>query len=99
MVIITKTAYPTEAVNEIAKRFLELPPIPDYFVRRGPYVSAELGATITVMTIFELDKSKLAEGMEFISERMTQFFDIPGFTYEFKPWQEVEEALKMIGMG
>ena len=99
MVIITKIAYPTEVTKEMAKRFLELPPTPDYLTRKGPYVTAELGATIRTMSIYELDNSKLADGLKYIGEAMTRFYDISGFTYEIKPWLEVEEALKTLGMG
>jgi hypothetical protein len=32
-------------------------------------------------------------------KRSSVFFGIPGYKYEVKPFFEVEEALKMIGMG
>jgi hypothetical protein len=30
---------------------------------------------------------------------MTMFFEVPDFSYEIKPFFEIAEALKMIGMG
>lgn len=30
---------------------------------------------------------------------MTIFFGVSGFRYEYKPFMEIEEALKTIGMG
>lgn len=37
--------------------------------------------------------------MEFLGNYMAGFFGVPGFAYEIKPFFEIEEALKMIGMG
>lgn len=98
MVIITNLSYPPESVQEIAKRFLEAPQIPDYMVRKGPYVGANLSDGLFIVSVYELDKSKLAEGMEFIANYFTMFFGVPGFKYEITPFFDVAEALKMIGM-
>jgi len=51
------------------------------------------------LSVFELDNDKLAEGMTAVSEYITGFFGIPGFSYEVKVSLEVEESLKMIGLG
>jgi len=37
--------------------------------------------------------------MEFIANYFTIYFGVPGFKYEIRPYFEVAEALKMIGMG
>ena len=99
MVIVLNISYPTESVQEIAKRFLEAPQIPDFMTRKGPYINSTLNDGITTLSVFELDKSKLAEGYDFVGNYMATFFGVPGFKYEFKPFLDVEEALKMIGMG
>ena len=99
MVIVTKVSYPTESATEMAKRFLEAPQMPDYIVRKGPYVTANTQEGIHVMMISELDKSRLAEGLDFSASYMTHFYGVPGFKYEIKPNFEVEEALKILGKG
>jgi hypothetical protein len=38
MVIIGKNSFPPESANEIGKRFLELPSLPDYMTMKGPYI-------------------------------------------------------------
>ena len=38
MVIIGMNSFPPESANEIGKRFLELPPVPDYITMKGPYI-------------------------------------------------------------
>ena len=99
MVIVTKVSYPTESSKEMAKKFLEAPQMPDYIVRKGPYVTSNTCEGIHVMTVSELDNSRLAEGLDFTASYMTLFYGIPGFKYEMRPYFEVEEALKLLGMG
>ncbi len=99
MVIIARMSYPPESANEMAKRFLEAPEIPDFLIRNGPYVSSNLTDGITITTLYELDNSKIAEGMNFIGNYYAMFFGVPGFKYEIKPHFDVMEGLKMLGMG
>ncbi len=99
MVIVSKASYPTESSREMAARFLEAPQIPDFIIRKGPYVTANTSEGIHVMMISELENSRLAEGLEFTASYMTHFYGVPGFKYEMKPYFEVEEALKLLGMG
>ena len=99
MVIVTNICYPAENSPDMAKRFLEAPQAPDFLTKRGPYFYATLKGGITGMTIYELDKSKVAEGTEFLGNYMATYFGVPGFKYEIRTLFEVEEALKMIGMG
>ena len=82
----------------MAKRFLEAPQIPDFLVRKGPYVSSRASDGIFVVSLFELDNANLAAGLEFLGTYHAIFYGIPGFKYEFKPFFNVEEALKVIGM-
>jgi hypothetical protein len=99
MIITTNIAYPPESAQDMAKRFIEAPPIPDFLTRKGPYVSSTMDSGITTLSLYELDKSKLGEGFEFLGNYMAIFFGVPGFKYEIKPAFDVAEALKMIGMG
>jgi hypothetical protein len=99
MVIISNVAYPAESAQEMAKRFLSAPQIPEFLNRRGPYLNATLSDGIFMVILWELDNSKLAEGMDFIANYYTTYFGVPGFTYEVKPFFHVQEGLKMLGMG
>ncbi len=99
MVIISNIAFPPESAKEMAERFLSLPDLPDYMTRRGPYLASNIDDGSVAYTIWELDKSKLADGMIFLADYMAKFFGVPGFNYEFKVYFEVEEALASIGMG
>jgi hypothetical protein len=99
MIIISLTSYPTESVNEIGKRFMELPPLADYITMKGPYISSDVGESIKGITIYEFDESRYAEAMNYLGERVATLFGVPGFTYSLKHWLEVQDALKMIGLG
>jgi hypothetical protein len=98
MVIVSQLSYPPESANQIAKRFIEAPPLPAYMTLMGPYVNSELSQGIRTLSIYELDNSKLAEGTAFVADYMATFFGVPGFTYSIRHYLEVEEALKLLGM-
>lgn len=99
MVIISNISYPTESALDIAKRFFEAPQMPDFMTKKGPYINSTFKDGITTLSIYELDKSKMAEGYEFVGNYLAIFFGVPGFKYEIKPFLDVDEGLKMIGMG
>ena len=101
MVIISSLSFPAESSKEMAKIFLSpsLPKIPEFITRKGPYANPSLSDGIFMTALWELDNSKLAEGMDFIANYYATFLGVPGFKYEVKPFFLVEEALKMIGMG
>ena len=98
MVIIGMISYPTENAKEVGKRFKDIPKLPTYLTRKGPYVSSELDVGIKTISIFECDPSKIAEASEFIGNYYAHFIGIPGFTYSIGTWFEIQEALKMIGL-
>jgi len=98
MVIVTTISFPTESAKEMGERFLQVSPLPDFLTRKGPYFSSNDTGSVTSLSIYELDSNKLAEGMTAVSEYITGFFGVPGFSYEIKVSLEVEESLKMIGL-
>jgi hypothetical protein len=98
MVIVSQLSYPTESANQIAKRFIEAPPLPDFMTRQGPYVSSELSKGVRTLSIYQLDNSRLAEGIAFVSDYMSTFFGVPGFTFSMSQYLETEEALKLLGL-
>ncbi len=99
MVIITQIAYPPTSVQDMAKRFLEAPQAPEFMSRRGPFITASKTEGIQSFSLWELDNSRLAEGLKFRGSYMAIFFEVPGFTYEIRPYFHIDEALAMLGMG
>jgi hypothetical protein len=99
MVIIGILSYPPESVKEMAKRFLEQPPLPAYITMKGPYFSSEVGVGNKAIVIYELDQTKILEASQFITTRFTKYYGVPGFTYSANTWLEAKEGLKAIGIG
>ena len=99
MVILSLTSYPPESAKEVGKRFVEMPPLPDYITMKGPYITSAVGEGIKGITIYEFEDSKYPEASKFLNERVVVLFDVPGFTYSIEPWLEVQDALKLVGLG
>ena len=99
MVIITENMFPPGSSKDIGKAFMELPLLPEFITMKGPYISSVAGQGIRSIAIYECDRAKLAEGFEFVSDRLTKFYSVPGYTYSSSVWLEAQEALKMIGLG
>jgi hypothetical protein len=89
--------FPQESANEVGKRFLEVAPPPDYMSMKGPYIKGT-DQGIRCMEIFELDETKLALGIDAVTQRCVSYFGIQGFTYEINVYFEAQEALKLVGL-
>lgn len=98
MVIILTVTYPPESGKQMAARFLEAPQAPDFMTRRGPYITSSISEGVLATAIYELDNSRLAEGLQFLGEYAVTFYGIPGYRYQYKPYLTVEEGLKILGM-
>jgi hypothetical protein len=98
MVTIAMISFPAESSKEMGKCFKDIPPLPPYITRKGPYVGSELGVGIKIISLWEYDPSKMAEVTEFLGNYYAHFFGVPGFTYTIGTWFEIHEAFKMIGL-
>jgi len=98
MILMTNVMYPPESAKEIARRYVTAPRIPDFLVKRGPYISADLQNGINSITFYELDNARLAEGIQVLGDNMAFYIGVPGYRYDVKPYYELEEGLKVIGM-
>jgi len=66
---------PLKSIKEYAKTVIELPPLPEYITRRGPYIHDD----IQIMAVYEFDRAKIAEAREILSKHFEAFHSIPGF--------------------
>jgi hypothetical protein len=97
MIIITNMSFPTETASEVGKRFLETAPIPTFMDLKGPYIKGRKDG-IQAFEFYELDNSKIAEGLEYVTNRCVTYFGIQNYRYEINVFFEAAEALKMIGL-
>jgi hypothetical protein len=62
-----------------ARQFIDLPPLPAYITKNGPYFKNEKGGKHEIIICYEFDKSKFVEAMENICKQLGAFRDVPGF--------------------
>lgn len=98
MVIISNVIYPPESTKEIAKRYLKAPTLPDFLIKRGPYVSSSMTDGMNSITFYELDDARFAEGIKAIQDSLSIYFGVPGYKYDLKPYFELEEGLEILGL-
>jgi hypothetical protein len=98
MIIISNVTYPPESTREIANRYLKAPALPDFITKKGPYISASKRNGMHSITYYELENSRLAEGLQAIGESLAIYFGVPGYQYEIKPYFELEEGLSILGL-
>jgi hypothetical protein len=98
MVIITNISFPPESASDVGKRFLETAPVPDFMALKGPYIKGKRDG-IQAFEFYELDNAKIAEGLDYVTNRCVAYFGIPNYRYEINVYFEAAEALKMIGLG
>ena len=95
MVIIGTVSYPTESQKEMIKRFMGYPPLPGYITIKGPYGKGVLGEGNKAITIYECDKSRLADAIEYVYQRLATCIGVPGFTYSIEVCLEAPEGIKI----
>ncbi len=98
MIIISNVTYPPESSHEIAKRFLTAPALPEFLTKRGPYISTNRSEGVHSMTLYEVDNSRLAEGLQEVGRSLAIYIGVPGYSYDILTYYETEEGLRMIGM-
>jgi hypothetical protein len=98
MIVISLTSYPTESAQEIGKRFIGMPALPDYITMRGPYINSDIDEGIKGITIYEFEDSRYGEIYQILADRIANLLGVPGFTYSLHHWLEAKDALKLIGL-
>ena len=99
MVIIGMASFQPNSATEAGKCFPTLPALADFITRKGPYVSSVEGEGIQTISVYEFDNSNMAEAMISVGNYYAAMMDIPGYTYSVKVYNEIQEALNMIGLG
>lgn len=98
MITVSIISYPPESAKEMGKRFIELPPIPDFINVVGPYSITELREGIQIITIYKYGKERAGEANDVIANAHMAFYGIPGYTYSLKLAAGAATSMKMIGM-
>ena len=81
LVIKCTLPVPFEHISPYFKKISELPPLPEYITKRGPFINNRIGDKNQIIIIYDFDESRLAEAWKFISDQLDLFRDLPGFTF------------------
>lgn len=81
MTIKCTFSIPLKSIRDYATQIAELPPLPEYITKRGPYIDDAVGASNQTVTIYEFDESKSPEGWKSIFEQLDVFHGVPGFSF------------------
>ncbi len=79
MVIKCSFSIPLKAIGDYSRQAKNLPPLPHFITKRGPYIDENQGSASQITTVFEFEKSKLLEAWQKISGHIDALRVVPGF--------------------
>ena len=80
MIIECSFSIPLKAIGDYNRQAKNLPPLPTYITKRGPYIDETQGMANRITTVYEFDKSRLAEAWKNISTHLDAFRAVRGFS-------------------
>ena len=80
MLIKCSFLLPRESVRDYLKQFSDSPPLPEYIIKKGPYINNRKGAFHQIIILYKFDKSKFEVARECISQQLGSLRGLPGFT-------------------
>ncbi len=69
-----------KSVRGYFEQLSDLPPLPEYIIREGPYFNSKKGAFGQIIILYKFDKSKFEVARECISRQLDSLQGLPGFT-------------------
>lgn len=91
MVIRITLSMALKRVDEFARKVTQLPPLPDYIAKRGPYIDGGVRARNRIVIMYEFDKSKLTKAWANICKQRDAFYGIAGFAFSAHLLEEGKE--------
>jgi hypothetical protein len=95
MIIKCTLSVSQESIKYYAKQFSDLPPLPEYIIKKGPYVNNKEGAPHQIIILYEFDRSKLAEAWENILKQIDSLRGVPGFALSAHMLQKGREVKQL----
>ncbi len=69
-----------EGVRDYLRQFSDSPPLPEYIIKKGPYINNSKGGFRQVIILYSFDKSKFEVARECISKQLGSLRGLSGFT-------------------
>ena len=79
MIIHSTIPIALDSLWDYAKKIRNLPLLPGYITKRNACVIKQ-GAVHQILILYEFDKSKFPEAMEYICKELSSLHDVCGFT-------------------
>ena len=79
VVIKCTLSFSLESIKYYATQFSELPPLPEYIIKKGPYVNNKEGADQQIIILYKFERSKLREAWTNILQQMDSLHGVPKF--------------------
>lgn len=103
MLIRCTFSVPLQRIRVYTREVSEVSSLPEYIIKRGPYIKEAPGTSSEIIIIYEFDKAKIAEVWEYISKQLDILHGIPGFTFSAHILEEGKEVrrvpIKLDGQG
>ena len=96
MVIICFADYPIQSAKEVAKRFMELPRLPDFVKGKGNYIYPTTGEGYHYISILQVEDTKVKEAMDAITKSYLNFLDVPGYSYDIRVCYKASDAVALM---
>ena len=94
MIIIGSSSHPLQSNDQVVKRMVEIPRLPEYIKGKGNYSYATQEGGIESIQIYEFDSSKAEQALWDITQPFGNFYDVPGYRYELKFAVKAREAMQ-----
>jgi hypothetical protein len=95
MIIKCSFSIPLKAIGDYYRQAKRLPSLPSYITKRGPYIDETQGRANRITTVYEFDKSLLAEAWKNISAHLDAFRTVRGFTLSAQVMDRQREVQHM----
>ncbi len=99
MIIIGTITFSEECASDVAKCYMNLPPVPDFIKINGTYVYNNPGEEIRAFAIFEFDEVRADEANEYFKARNKVFSQVSCLKAKAEEWLDVQDALRLVEKG
>jgi hypothetical protein len=90
--------YPADKAPEAGKILVKAMATPMKFIKSAHLYGTSTEAGIKVVTIYQIENEKLADGFREIAKIYYQYCSIPGFRFQIEMMVTGVEALAMMGL-
>jgi hypothetical protein len=98
MIVMTRSIYPPARAVEMSKRFIKAGtnPFPPFMKRLYVLTSAVGAEGVEVVSLYDVEDARMPDAYKEFVKYFSQYFDVEGYRYEFKPMMTAQETIPLI---